>query len=199
MTGVILAGGMSSRFGSDKAQATLYGQTFMEHAFRLLRTICNRVVVSGAKVRGLKAKVRCIPDAVPGGGPMSGIASVVEAVKDEWLMIVPCDMPLISPDLLQTMLTRSGGVLSQVWQGPDGRLQPFPMLLHRPAALKALSAIGMGAGMSIKSMLRVMAHATIPIPSDQLYKFSNINTPQELEVLCHNLQQIQISESQAPL
>ena len=77
--GAVLAGGISSRFGSDKALAELEGRTLLATAVDLLSGWCEQVVVVGRET----APAPCIPDwPRPGMGPLAGIAAALHHARD---------------------------------------------------------------------------------------------------------------------
>jgi len=78
--GVVLAGGQSTRFGSDKALAELGGQTLLARAFDTLTGFCELVVIAGRD----KGPGHVIPDwPRPGMGPLAGIAAALHLARDE--------------------------------------------------------------------------------------------------------------------
>lgn len=78
--GVVLAGGRSTRFGSDKAMAELDGRTLLARAVDALSGWCEYVVVAGRET----APAPCIPDwPRPGMGPLAGIAAGLHHARDE--------------------------------------------------------------------------------------------------------------------
>lgn len=188
ITGVILAGGLSSRFGTDKAQALYCGRTFISLAYELLMTVCREVVISGTDHRFKAGGILCLPDIAPGGGPMAGIATAVKRLQAQWLLIVPCDMPLLIPSIVGAAVEAAKDGVSVTWKEASGKLQPFPLLLHRPHAERAIEQMGEAAGMSIKHLLKHLPYTALSIPESQLQLFSNINTQPEFEKLCHNHQ-----------
>lgn len=103
--GVVLAGGQSSRFGSDKALAELGGATLLERAVDALSAWCEKVVVVGRE----EAPAPTLPDWPRAGmGPLGGIAAALHLAHDEDYQAVltlgvdtadlPDDLPaLLSP------------------------------------------------------------------------------------------------------
>ncbi len=72
--GAVLAGGQSTRFGSDKAMAQLGGQSLLAHAVETLQEQCDAVVVVGRS----EAPAPCLPDRPRAGmGPLGGIAAAL--------------------------------------------------------------------------------------------------------------------------
>lgn len=97
--GVVLAGGRSSRMGRDKARLAWRDQTLLAHTCVTLQAAGARQVV----VSGDYPEYGGIPDALPALGPLGGLASVVDALRDGVLLLVPVDMPLVTPALLHEL------------------------------------------------------------------------------------------------
>ena len=68
------------------------------------------------------------PDAVDGAGPLSGLVGLLEALETPFLLAVPCDQPLLPPDLGDRLLACIKGV-DAVLLSVGGRIEPFPVLL----------------------------------------------------------------------
>ena len=101
--GAVLAGGLSTRFGSDKALAELGGRTLIARAVEALSGWCEYVVVAGREF----APAPTIPDwPHPGMGPLAGIAAALHLARDEgYEAVLTCGvdsagLPERLPDLL---------------------------------------------------------------------------------------------------
>jgi molybdenum cofactor guanylyltransferase len=95
LTGILLVGGASTRFGSPKALAQLEGETLAERAWRLLAEVCDERVAVG-RLDGLP--FASLTDA--GTGPVAAIAEGLRNAEYEVAVVVPVDMPLLTPDAL---------------------------------------------------------------------------------------------------
>jgi len=127
--GYVLAGGLSSRMGSDKAEMQLGGLTLLEIAVGKLRQICGEVVVVGRR-EFVPAGVRVIPDLRPGCGPMGGIEAALSDAGSGRAMFLPVDMPLVPADLLGRMAREWIGSDARVCLAVvDGRVQPLVSLV----------------------------------------------------------------------
>ena len=108
VTGVVLAGGRSSRFGRDKALLTLDGETLLARAVRILGGLTGEVLVLGPPERAAQApSARVIPDERPGDGPLPALATALREMRGERLIAVATDMPLLNAELLAYLLDRS--------------------------------------------------------------------------------------------
>jgi molybdopterin-guanine dinucleotide biosynthesis protein A len=97
LSGFVLAGGRSSRMGRDKALLSWRGRTWLEHMVELLGTVADPVQVVGRAP---------FPDRLPGLGPLSGIATGLEASSTDANMFVAVDMPFLTKDLLRFLRFR---------------------------------------------------------------------------------------------
>ncbi len=129
--GYVLAGGLSSRMGSDKAEMRLRGGglTLLEIAVGKLRRICEEVVVVGQR-KFVHAGVRVIPDLRTGCGPMGGMEAALSDAGGGRAMFLPVDMPFVPADLLEGVagewIRRDARVCLVV---VDGRVQPLVSLV----------------------------------------------------------------------
>lgn len=92
LTGILLAGGESRRFGSPKADAVLDGESLRERAWRLLGEACDERLLVGPG--GL---------ADPGAGPVAAIAAGLRKASHDVAVVVPVDMPLLTADALRAL------------------------------------------------------------------------------------------------
>src|SRR5437870_4561317 len=91
VNGFILAGGRSSRMGSDKALLDWHGGPLLNHMVDLLRHATNDVQVVGRDR---------LPDHLPGRGPLSGIATALTVTSTDSNLILALDLPLLTKEFL---------------------------------------------------------------------------------------------------
>ena len=103
--GIVLAGGKSSRFGSNKALYIHEQQTLLEHSLQLLKPLCQQVCISGCYSEYQKFDVSCIPDLITNIGPLGGIYSAMKNFNSPYYLFLTCDMPFMEEALLQRLLT----------------------------------------------------------------------------------------------
>jgi len=96
LIGVVLAGGLSSRMGRDKALLPWHGRPLIEHQIDTMLA----AGVQAVQVSGNRPDYQGVADPVPQAGPLGGIAGIAVACPDGALLIVPVDMPRLQPSLL---------------------------------------------------------------------------------------------------
>ncbi|MEL6810973.1 MAG: molybdenum cofactor guanylyltransferase [Bacteroidota bacterium] len=99
ITGIILAGGKSSRMGSDKGFLQWKGRTFIEHILGALRPVVNEIlIVSNNKAYDILGHTR-LNDAIHNAGPLAGLYTGLKESKTHLNLVVSCDVPLITAPL----------------------------------------------------------------------------------------------------
>ncbi len=105
VTGIILAGGKSSRMGKDKALIKYGDETFMSNSLKKLNELFDETIVVADNVGKYNIKnVKIINDIYPGKGPMGGIHAALKAAGNDWIFVIPCDMPIWEPYLAEEIL-----------------------------------------------------------------------------------------------
>ena len=109
MTGIVLAGGRSTRFGSDKLTAIYRGEPLLHHAVHGLAEICGDVVVvisfAGAQPSLPDApNIRVVRDAHEAEGPLEGLVAALEDMSTDLAVVAGGDMPDLSKAVLHDMI-----------------------------------------------------------------------------------------------
>jgi len=106
ITGIILAGGRSSRFGEDKALYHYKGKPMVEYAIDALLPICEQLLLVTNRPDDYYrlTGVTFVRDVFPGCGPLGGIHAGLLASENSDNLIAGCDMPGLKADLFRTLL-----------------------------------------------------------------------------------------------
>lgn len=174
-TGVILAGGRSSRTGCDKSQLRWRGRALLAHMRALLlKAGAARAVVSGSADGAGDATPGVVLDRGFRRGPVGGLASVVASRADGVLLVVPVDMPVLPPTL-PSALPDADGTRRSV---SAGFVSPMRLLLDAGSrAVLAEFEASAGKGRSLRDLQTRMGH-TLQLPvKGGADAFINGNTP----------------------
>lgn len=103
LTGVLLVGGASERFGSPKALARFRGETLAERGHRLLTEACDEVLVVGKarELPGLPFPV--VDDGTDDRAPVHGLVAGLRRAAHETVVALPVDVPLVTPEALRAL------------------------------------------------------------------------------------------------
>ena len=143
ISGVVLAGGLSTRFGSDKAAAEVGGVSLLERAVRLLESVLDDVWVSVRPDQAsdaLRSRYRCLPDRHPGQGPAAGLEAAHAAAPGRAWLALACDQPgLSAADLERLVAERDPNAAATAYCDPaTGAPQPL-CAIYEPATLAGLA------------------------------------------------------------
>ena len=114
VTGILLVGGASSRFGSPKALAELHGETLAERAWRVLGEACDERLAVGKRDDGLGLPFPVLDDGAEEHAPIYGVLAGLRAASNEVCVVLPVDCPLVTP----TSLRRLAGARAVPQTGP---------------------------------------------------------------------------------
>ncbi|MDD5712272.1 MAG: molybdenum cofactor guanylyltransferase [Smithellaceae bacterium] len=137
MTGIILAGGKSSRLGKDKAFLEINGKSLIDRTVKVFRGIFSEIIIVANKPHSfLEPGVEIVTDIYPGKGALGGIYSGLFFARNERAFVAPCDMPFLNEAFIQFMVDQSDDYDVVVPNGSAG-LEP----LHAVYSRRCLSAI----------------------------------------------------------
>ena len=101
--GVVLAGGASTRMGSDKAIIDVAGRPMIDHVTSALSEVCTDLVVIGR--RGELNGIPCVPDDHPGRlGPAAGVATALRVADGRAALVVAVDQPFLRTETLRKLV-----------------------------------------------------------------------------------------------
>ena len=103
LTGVLLVGGASARFGSAKALARFDGETLAERAWRILGEACEERLAFGKATDGLELPFDVLDDGIDVRAPIAGVVAGLRAAETRVAVFLPVDCPLVTPDALREL------------------------------------------------------------------------------------------------
>lgn len=107
ISSILLAGGRSSRLGTDKARIKLDGRLMMLQGIaEKLLAVSDEVIIAtdGRRYDKLRVKVKWVEDVYPGAGSLVGLYSGLREASSDYALVVACDMPFLNLDLLRYMI-----------------------------------------------------------------------------------------------
>lgn len=180
ITGVILAGGRGRRMGGiDKGLYPYSGRPLIEWTIAALAPQVGQLMINANRSQdayrayGLPLIADTIPD-YP--GPLAGIAAALTATQTPWLLVAPCDTPLLPPDLAERLAAALARDAAELALAHDGqRRQPLHALL--PVTLATSLERFLVSGQRKVGDWYAGHRVAIADLSDQADGFVNINTP----------------------
>lgn len=129
MTGIVLIGGRSTRFGSDKVVSPFKGKALVEHVVDLITPLFDEIILIGNRRSELSTH-RVVEDIYPGCGPLGGIYTALTAASFPQCFVFAADMPNLNGDFIRHMITAGGDhdIVMPFWS--QGR-EPLHAIYHR--------------------------------------------------------------------
>lgn len=184
LSGVILAGGKSSRYGQDKSQIELFGKRLLGRLFEVLGEFpFQRLVVITApgKPVDCPAGIAALVDDQEGLGPIGGIATALRHLPGG-VLVAACDMPFVSVSLVAWLLSHYDPHADAIIPRHTGGIEPL-FGIYEKSFLQALEeAIGTGSyALHLLFPKRDVRFIEVPEKFSLEREFANINTPEDYE------------------
>ena len=189
ISGIILAGGSSSRLGQNKALIHVAGCSLIERVVRVLRPLVSEVLLvtqSGSAAPGLFSDLDLptVSDVYPEVGTLGGLHAGLDAIHTEYGLVVGCDMPFLNADLLRYMISQARG-----YDVVMPRIGKYHEPLHALYSRRCVPAMECSIQSGRRRILHALSGARIRYIEDaeidrfdpEHLSFYNVNTPEELE------------------
>jgi molybdopterin-guanine dinucleotide biosynthesis protein A/GNAT superfamily N-acetyltransferase len=172
LTGILLVGGASRRFGSPKALAELDGETLAARAWGTLGAVCDERVAVGKHVDGMALPFELLDDGTDVRAPLAGLVAGLRAAGHELSVVLPVDVPLIRPEQLRELA-------HNCLDAAVPQTGPLPGA-YRKSALPVLEARLAGGELAIRDALGELDVRMVELDPQTLV---NVNDPSDLERL----------------
>ncbi|MDC0255131.1 NTP transferase domain-containing protein [Bacteriovoracales bacterium] len=181
--GLVLLGGKGKRMKRDKGALDYFGKPQSEHVYKLLSTLCDDVYVScrneqqeSEHLKNLKGKL--LPDQFLEYGPMGGILTALRKEPEASWLVLACDLPYVSEDLLKSLIKRRNPLkMATCLENPE-KGWPEPLCtIYEPIAYKNfLQYLSVG----IECPRKVLMNSNIEtLKIKDKLALQNVNTPEE--------------------
>ena len=129
---LILAGGKSTRFGTDKAQTQLGGRPLIAHVLRAAARVAGEVVVAIGRESRIDVYKKLLPssaqvvkDRLRVKSPLVGILTGFQAMKSEYSVVLSCDTPFVKDSVLRLLFKRAVHSDAAIPKWPNGDIEPL--------------------------------------------------------------------------
>jgi molybdopterin-guanine dinucleotide biosynthesis protein A len=188
ITGAVLAGGKSLRFGRNKALEKFEGKRLLERAIESVRPFCDRIIVVVNEIEPYRdIGVTLASDIIRHQGPLGGIYTALLFSPAEWVLVKAVDMPFLVPGLASLLIDAKLGFDAVVPEVNDA-YDPLLALYNRrciPAIARQLGSPDdrRVIGFYRKIKLRTVAEKEWRKVDPGALSFRNVNTPSDLAEL----------------
>ncbi len=195
MSGVVLAGGASSRFGEDKLEHELGSLTLLGHVLTVLAPLCAELVVLGPERAsiatdglGLGVPIRVVPDRLSPAGPLVALAGGLVAARGPVALVVAGDQPWLEPGLASLLVAelRDDADVAATALLDGNRVPPVPIAVRTDAASRAADRLVAAGERRLRALLAAVPTRIIPEARWRLVdrdgrSLLDVDTPADLE------------------
>jgi molybdopterin-guanine dinucleotide biosynthesis protein A len=186
ITGIVLAGGRSSRMGEDKSLMKLNGKSLVGYSIDTLKPLCNKVIISSNNPGYDFTGCEVWPDQLPYQAPIVGIYSCLKRSETDINIILSCDMPLMSTSMVGFLLAKSADFDITVPVHENGKMEPLCGIFKK-SSLGILKEFIDKRNFRLNECIRFASHRLVAVDSQiACYSpnlFLNINTPADFQKL----------------
>jgi len=182
ITGIILSGGKSSRMGTDKGLLLFENKPFIQHSIDALKPLVSEIIiVSNNKdynVFGFKR----VEDAIENAGPLAGIYSGLNESKTDYNLVLSCDIPLISSEILEKLINAIDDVSEIIQIESEGENMPLIALYKKSCAAKFLKLLNEGER-KLQIAVNKCNVENVKLNEHDAFFTKNINTKNDLKAI----------------
>lgn len=182
-TGIILAGGKSTRMGTDKGMVKLHNKFLIDYSLEALKPYCPTILISSNNDEYNIFGYPVIKDLVLDAGPMGGIYSCLINSGSDYNLVLACDMPMVGDQIIKLLVSKAGSAKIVVFANSEERIEPLCGSYNKDILPVLTKRIRLRE-YTLNSLIRSVDHRILSLPSkdSKIYQdvFLNINQPATL-------------------
>jgi molybdopterin-guanine dinucleotide biosynthesis protein A len=176
LTGIVMAGGKSSRMGANKALLLYKGKRLIDRSIETLLPLVDNIIISSNQPLP-DIPYPFIADSVESIGPLGGLQACLSKSTSAWNMLIPCDTPFLSVSLYQQMLQHTALVDAVIAKHADGKIEPLIGLYNRRLIPLMEEQIARGDYKLINLLHRARVYY---FETEAQHQYRNMNHPDDL-------------------
>lgn len=175
ITGIILAGGKSSRMGTDKGVVELNGSCMISHVINSLKQVTDKIIIVANNDNYARFGFPVYSDLIKDCGPMGGIVTGLHYSETESNLVLSCDIPFVDSDLLRRLTTHFSEADVLAAKTENGT-EPLCARYNKSCESFLRNCLEL----KIFSLRKALAQMNCEYINAESAALKNINTPQEL-------------------
>lgn len=187
ITGIILAGGKSTRIGTDKAFLKLNGNTFIEHITKSISPFVSDIIIVSNNAAYDKLGYKRVEDLINDSGPLAGLYTGLHYSKTTYNLVLSCDVPLVNDRVLKTLIDSIDGTSEVIQLKSLDRTIPLIAIYKKGCITKCLQLLNKGER-RLRAFVNQLNTKTITLKSDLDIYVQNINTLEQFKDIEHAIE-----------
>lgn len=185
ITGIILAGGKSSRMGTDKGFVILKNKPFVQHIIDTLTPLVNDIIIVSDNPDYDKFNIKRVEDIIKESGPLAGLYSGLFHSKTEQNIVLSCDIPLVNTQILNQLIATGDEAIDVVQCQVQDKTMPLIALYKKRVLNDCLTTLESGER-RLRVFINQLNTKTVHIEQTLEKYTANINTKDQLKQLQHD-------------
>ncbi len=187
ITGIILAGGNSSRMGADKGLIYLNGQTFMKRIIDTIKPFVNEIIIVSGNTDYDSYQLKRVQDVIENAGPLGGLYSGLFHSNSENNLVLSCDIPMINHQVLELLFQEYDDNFDVIQLKSKDNSMPLIALYKKKCMYQCLEQLQNGER-RLKVVVQKFNTKTITIETELEKFIENINTKDQLKALKYEIE-----------
>jgi len=184
ITGIILAGGKSSRMGTEKGLLELNGSTFIAKIINAIEPLVNDILIISKNKKYDILGCKRINDLIENSGPVAGVYTGLYHSKTQLNLVLSCDIPLITPNIIKMLILGYENEFEVIQLQSQNKTMPLIAIYNKQCMHKCLDFLQQNER-RLRSVVNQFKTKTILIDSKFDKFVKNINTNADLKSLNH--------------
>ncbi len=184
ITGIILAGGKSTRMGSDKGFLSLNGMSFISGIVEAVKPLVSTILLVGDNSDYDAFKLRRVEDIIKDAGPIAGLYSGLFHSETKYNMVLSCDIPLIKTSVLKLLIKEIDEQTDMVQLKSQNKTMPL-VALYRKRCMYTCKQLLLKDEKRLRKVADNLNTKTITVAPEFEQYLQNINTKAQLTALKH--------------
>ena len=182
ITGIILAGGKSTRMGTDKGLISYKNKTFVEHIISAIQPFVDEIIIISNLNSYDKFELKRYDDLIKNAGPLAGIYTGLYYSNTENNLVVSCDVPLISTEILELLIKAQESQSDIIQILSKGKTMPL-IALYKKCCETQFYKLLKNNERRLQVAVNQCKVKNITLSSQTELFTKNINTPEDLKII----------------
>ncbi|MCA0133171.1 molybdenum cofactor guanylyltransferase [Winogradskyella alexanderae] len=182
ITGIILAGGKSSRVGEDKGLLLLNGKPMIQYSIDALKPFVSEIIIVSDNPNYDVFSLRRINDITKNSGPVAGICSGLEASSNDNNLVLSCDIPLITPEILEMLIYAIDDTSEIIQVESKGKSMPL-IAFYKRQVKDCFNKLLIANERRLRVAIESCNYKNIELKKEQELCTTNVNTIKDLKAI----------------
>ena len=182
ITGIILAGGKSSRMRREKGLILFEGKPFLQHIIDAIKPLVTEIIIVSSNPDYDQFAFKRVEDVFQDAGPIAGLHAGLSNSKTKNNLVLSCDVPMITTDLMSKLIQYQNEDYDIIQFESRGKTIPLIALYKKRCASKCIDFLSKGEK-RLRKLVLSLNTKTISIKENEHFLVKNINTVEDLNAI----------------